>query len=82
MKMLRDMVCVSPAKEARISDIIELPEDTRAKADCYGTVLFAGPWCTFIRPGDKVWYESFDHTVGPKETIIIAEGEILARRER
>jgi hypothetical protein len=82
MKMLRDMVCIAPEKEPKISDVILMTEDTGAKGRCYGAVLFTGPKCTFVKPGDHVWFEQFEHTVGPNDSIIIAEGEILARGAR
>ena len=82
MRMLRDMVCIDPERELKLSDLIILPDNTKAKANCAGVVRFTGPKCTFVRPGDRVWYEKFDHTVGPMESIIISESEILARRGR
>jgi len=82
MKMMRDMVCVDPEKTPRVSEIIDLPEDTKARAKCYGLVKHVGPKCTFVKPGDFVWFEDYEHQVGPLETILIAESEILARRWR
>jgi len=73
------LIKVEPA--AKISDIIELPEDSTAIAKPIGIVLAVGPQVTEVSPGDTVHFEQFDHTVAGKDQIIIEEGEILAKEE-
>ena len=79
MKILRNNVLIKPATRAKVSDIIELTEDTDAKPQPYGQVLGVGPDVVEIAIGDMVHYEQFEHTVAPGEHIIIREGEILAK---
>jgi len=71
------LIKVEPA--AKISDIIELPEDSTAIAKPIGIVLAVGPQVYEIIPGDLVHFEMFDHTVAGQDQIIIEEGEILAK---
>ena len=64
---------------AKISDIIELPEDTTAQKQTTGVVIAVGPRVTEVVPRDTVHFEQFDHTVADTDQIIIEEGEILAK---
>ena len=79
MKLLRDNVLIEPEKEKKLSDIIELPEDTEIKPPCRGLVIACGPGCTEVRPGQLVHFEQFDWCVAPGECIIIRENEIIVK---
>ena len=76
------MVLIQPDTEARISEIIDLPDDTRAKPKARGTVLATGPAVSrYVRTGDVVYFERFDWSRAG-EGIIIREDEIMAREAR
>ena len=75
------MVLVQPEVEPRLSEIIELPEDTKVKAKARGKVLAVGPDVSkYIKEGDVVFYERFDWTPAPDGGILIKEDEIMARQ--
>jgi co-chaperonin GroES (HSP10) len=79
MRVLRDKVLIKPETEKKISDIIELPDDTKAKPPARGVVLAIGPDVSELAVGDTVHFEGFDWTAAPEDCIVIAECEVLAR---
>jgi len=72
-------VLIRPWKIAKISDIIELTEDTTAKPQPYGTVMACGPLVEEVTPGDIVHFQNFDWNKAPHDCIVVAEDEILAK---
>jgi len=77
------MVLIRPEKIPNISDLIVMAEDTGLKPQAKGEVLAIGPDVSqYIRVGDTVYFEAFDWTRATEDTIIIAEGEIMARDGR
>lgn len=79
MKMLRDKVLIKPEKIPKLSDIIELPDDTEVKPPAVGTVQAVGSKVQDVAVGETVHFERFDWTAAPGDCIILAEHEILAK---
>ena len=79
MRILRDKVLIRQDTVPKLSDIIELPDDTEVKPPPVGTVVAVGPDVTEVHAGETVHFESFDWNVAPGDCIVIAEGEILAK---
>ena len=78
MKLLKDNVLIEPDKVKKVSDIIDLPDDSQIKPKPRGTVLAVGPDVTDVAVGDIVHFETFDWTKAPHGRIILRESEILA----
>ena len=76
---MKDFILIKPDKVKKVSDIIDLPDDSQIKPRPSGKVLEVGPLVTDVVPGDMVHYEVFDWTRAPDDCIIIREGEILAK---
>jgi len=77
----RETFVLVELEQPRISDIIDLPEDTSAQRPARGVVRAIGPLVTAVRAGDKVHFEKFDWCVAQYSPmcIIIEEQEILAK---
>ena len=80
MKLLRDNVCIKPVRlDDQYTGPLVMPEKSDMRPQAKGVVLFTGPLVREVRPGDHVWYETFDWTPGKVDTIIIKESEVMAR---
>lgn len=87
MKMLRDCILVEIQKEVKTKHGIHLPtqsvEDV-ARIASIGVAKDAGPDCSFVKKGDKVFFKSYvgnwiDHEDFSKASlwVVVSENDVI-----